>query len=663
MCASVTAPIPACDGGWLARRLDRVRRGWRATTFALRLFLILGLALLIVGGVAYVAISRGLERHQIDSLARVQRADAQGFEAIAREHDRRTAIGEIHEILHAVGSRPGTVEASLVDPREVIVASSVERLHGTRDSSPQIRAALGAGIARYGREVDPGESASDFEFVTPVDLPDGRYALETSVDNASFEDQLAGMRRVLLLVGAFALFAVSALFYLLGGRSLLRSHRIALQRATLDGLTDLPNQRAFQTELEQATALSGRSVEPLALAVLDVDHFKLVNDRYGHPQGDALLKKVAAILRDGRSADRSYRIGGDEFALLLPNTDPAGAQTLVRRLSRRLRDADASVSIGVTTIRSGESSNELRAEADAALYDAKRAGGNRAVDFDSIRGEVAVMTADRREAVARLIEEGRVTTVFQPIWSFESGELIGVEALSRPDASYGFSGPSEVFDVAAQLGLVQELDVLCMTRALEAASESDLPLDALLFVNLAPGTLERDAGGSDWVSAAVADAQLSPDRVVVEVTERVGSRVGPVVKSLQRLRGAGFKLALDDVGTGNAGLEMLRMVDADYVKIDRSIVTAAPTEPNARAVLMAMATFASQTGAFVIAEGIEDEETLEFLRSIDEFHFRPGKIIQGGQGFKLGRPAEEVPAHAPTALAHAAGQVVALATR
>jgi diguanylate cyclase (GGDEF)-like protein len=651
MDALATAPIPLRHGGRVARGLDWARRRWGALSFAIRLFLILSLALLVVGGIAYVTISRGLEQHQIDSLARIQRADVKGFELTGRESTHRVAIREIDEVLDAVGRRPGATEVSLVDPREVIVASSVERLTGTRDSSPQIKAALDAGTARYGREVDPGEASSDFEFVTPVVLPDGRYALETSFDNESFEDQLVGMRRILALIGLFSLLAVSALFYLLGGRSLLRNHQIALQRATLDGLTDLPNQRAFQTELDQAAALAGRSADPLALAVLDVDHFKLVNDRYGHPQGDALLKNIAEILRNGRSADRAYRIGGDEFALLLPSTDTEGARTLVRRLNRKLRDADAPVSIGVAMIRRGESSNELRAEADAALYEAKRGGGDRAVDFDSIRGEIAVMTAGKREAISRLIEEGRLTTVFQPIWDFESGELIGIEALSRPDPSYGFSGPSEAFDVAAQVGLVHELDVLCMTRTLHAACESDLPSDALLFVNLAPGTLERDAGGSDWMSAAVASAHLPPDRIVVEVTERIGARIRPVVKSLERLRGDGFKLALDDVGTGNSGLEMLRMVDADYVKIDRSIVSAAPTEPNARAVLMAMATFASQTGAFVIAEGIEDEETLEFLRSIDKLHPRPGRIIQGGQGFKLGRPTQEVPDHPPGALA------------
>jgi EAL domain-containing protein (putative c-di-GMP-specific phosphodiesterase class I) len=109
------------------------------------------------------------------------------------------------------------------------------------------------------------------------------------------------------------------------------------------------------------------------------------------------------------------------------------------------------------------------------------------------------------------------------------------------------------------------------------------------------------------------------------------------------LREQGFKTALDDVGTGNSGLEMLRKVDAEFVKLDRSIVTAAPTEPSARAVLMAMATFARQTGAFVIAEGIEDQETLQFLRGIDDHDLQVDTIIQGGQGFELGRPSPEMP--------------------
>jgi EAL domain-containing protein (putative c-di-GMP-specific phosphodiesterase class I) len=138
---------------------------------------------------------------------------------------------------------------------------------------------------------------------------------------------------------------------------------------------------------------------------------------------------------------------------------------------------------------------------------------------------------------------------------------------------------------------------------------------------------------------------VEPGRVVVEVTERFGGRRVSVLKSLRRLRAQGFKLALDDVGTGNAGLEMLREVGPEFVKLDRSIVAAAREESNARAVLLAMATFARQTGAYVIAEGIEDDALLDWVRTIhDTLPRDAGTMIQGGQGYGLGRPSPEVPA-------------------
>jgi EAL domain-containing protein (putative c-di-GMP-specific phosphodiesterase class I) len=122
------------------------------------------------------------------------------------------------------------------------------------------------------------------------------------------------------------------------------------------------------------------------------------------------------------------------------------------------------------------------------------------------------------------------------------------------------------------------------------------------------------------------------------------------VKCLERLRKQGFKTALDNVGTGNSGLEMLRKVEADFVKLDPSIVIAAPTEPSARAVLMAMATFACQTGAFVIAEGVEDEETLQFLRGIDDRDLHVATVIGGGQGGELGAPSPQIPPAVPAPL-------------
>ena len=219
---------------------------------------------------------------------------------------------------------------------------------------------------------------------------------------------------VLLLVGLLALFGGGAVFYLVGGRVLLRDHRRALQRATRDGLTDLPNQRAFQDELPQAVASAARYQDPLALVVLDVDDFKFINDRHGHPHGDAVLRRVAEVLREARPGDRPYRIGGDEFALLLAHTDSDGARTLARRLSRSFTDAGIEVSIGVSVPRratggspAASSADTLRAEADAALYEAKRQGGNRSAHFDDIRERVVVTSTAKKEAVRALIDEGR----------------------------------------------------------------------------------------------------------------------------------------------------------------------------------------------------------------------------------------------------------------
>jgi diguanylate cyclase (GGDEF)-like protein len=637
----------------LSRARRRLSRGNGAAGFGLRLLVAVGVALAAIGVVTNLLLTDQLKRRQIDDYARTQRADVRSFEAIGRAHadDPAIAVREVREVIDAIGRRPGTLEALLIDRGRVVRASGTdESIAGTRDSDERIDAAFEHARSYAGHEGDPTKGARNFEFVAPVELPDGRYAFEVSYDHHVLEGQLADIRRALALLGALALLLGAAVFYVVGGRSLMRSHRSALQRATLDGLTDLPNQRAFHDELPQAVASAARHSVPLALAVLDLDDFKHLNDRYGHPRGDALLRRVAAVLRDGRSGDRVYRVGGDEFALLLPHTDAEGAQTVARRLVRSLGAERASVSVGLSLLRVGQRAEALRAEADAALYEAKRRGGGCAASFDEIRDRVVITTPEKLDAVRRLIEEQRTTTVFQPIWDLDEGRLVGYEALTRPDVSYGLAGPAEAFDIAEQLGRVRELDIMCARRALAAASE--LALDAPLFVNLAPHTLDLDgADDADWLKLAVQEAGLSLDRVVVEVTERFAGRTASVIKGLERLRRHGFKLALDDVGTGNSGLEMLRKVGADYVKIDSSIVTAAATEPNARAVLMAMATFACHSGSFVIAEGIEDSETLAFVRGIDDEGMRSGHVIQGGQGYGLGHPSAQPASEPPSLLA------------
>jgi diguanylate cyclase (GGDEF)-like protein len=631
---------------WLRER-RRAGDDGSAFAFGVRLLATVILTFALVGAIGYILLDRNLSHRQMADYAAAQRADADAFEGVgSREANPTDAILDIDRLLQGVSQRPGILEGILVDRQHTIRAAAGvtgnPALVGTVNVDPKISAVLEHGISYAGVETDPAQDSRDIEFVIPVSLFGARYAYETTYDHTAYQARLHEVRTILALIGLVGLIGGGIVFYLVGGRRLMRDHRTVLRRATRDGLTDLPNQRAFQDEFPQAVSAAMRYHEPLALALLDVDDFKLINDRHGHPHGDAILKRVAAVLRNARPGDRPYRTGGDEFALLLAHTDGAGTRAVARRLCRDLADSGIEVSIGISALRPGLQAETLRSEADAALYEAKRHGGNRTAHFDEIRERVVVITAEKKDAVRRLIDEGRFETVFQPIWNLDSGTLLGLEALTRPDSSCRLSGPAEAFDVAEQLGRVHQLDVLCVENALRFASELEPGL--LMFINLSPQTLDLDLEANAWLAPAVDRVGLSPRDVVVEVTERFGGRTESVVKRLECLHRQGFKIALDDVGTGNSGLEMLSKINAEFVKIDRSIVAGAVArEPTAHAILMAMVTFACQTGAFVIAEGVEDADTLQFLRALnDEHEISSGTIIQGGQGFGLGRPSSEL---------------------
>ena len=186
---------------------------------------------------------------------------------------------------------------------------------------------------------------------------------------------------------------------------------------------------------------------------------------------------------------------------------------------------------------------------------------------------------------------------------------------------------------------MHELDTLCVRRALEGAK--DLPPGASLFVNVAPQTLDRDADGDTWLADAVRSSKLDPSRVVIEVTERVGAATETVLRSIEHLRAAGLRIALDDVGVGNSGLEMLRRARPDFVKIDRTVVTESRTDPGARAVLAAIAAFASESGAYVIAEGIENDELLELVRESEGGLRRPRPAHRRRPGLSARPPRGE----------------------
>jgi diguanylate cyclase (GGDEF)-like protein len=624
-------------------RRPRLRLTRSATFgFSVRLTIAIAATFALLGTAGYVMMGDQLQRRLVDTYAGEHRADARSLaDAQVSAPGTAAARRRISALLDAIAARPGVTEAILIGPDNVVVAAGDPTVVGQRDSDSRIDGALRRGERYVGHEADPDEDRRDFEFVVPVDLAGQRHAFEVTRNHELLDGQLGDVRHTAILLVVVGLFGAALVFYLVGGRALVRSHRIALRRASRDGLTDLPNQRAFRDDLERELQSAARHGDALAICSIDLDDFKFLNDRHGHGHGDAVLGRAAAVLRALRAGDRAYRVGGDEFSVILTRTGLEGTRAVARRLDAALRTAGIAASIGTSVLRPGHEPDALLAEADAALYEAKRHGGATIVHFEDVRDRVAVTTPDEVRALHRLLASGDVSTAFQPIWNLGPGSLLGVEALTRPAPDSGLSNPAQAFDIAEQLGRVRDLDALCVRSALRSAAE--LPPGALLFLNIAPQTLDLDAD-DDWLLRAVTAAGLEPGRVVIEVTERFSGRMASVLKSLRRLRAQGFKLALDDVGTGNSGLEMLREVGAEFVKLDRSIVAAAPAETNARAVLMAMTTFARQTGAYVIAEGIEDESLLDYVRQIDDVLPRDiATLIQGGQGYGLGRPSPTVP--------------------
>jgi diguanylate cyclase (GGDEF)-like protein len=409
-----------------------------------------------------------------------------------------------------------------------------------------------------------------------------------------------------------------------------------LRDAMTDALTGLGNHRDFQETFALELSAARAEGAPLSLALVDLDEFKSINDRHGHKHGDRVLAAVGALLGSSYGEDQAFRLGGDEFALLLPGTTVAQA---VAAMERRQSDSTwrlfgATLSIGIAA---GVDAEELREEADAALYEAKRRGRNQMVTFQEIQATTAIMSSSKIRAVRRLLAEDALSIAFQPIWDLERSTVLAVEALARPDPRLGLEGPAEAFAIAEKLGRAYELDALCHRAILARAPE--LPTGALLFINVIPQSLEQDADMASNFARAVEAAGLRPERVVIEITERAVSRLDMVVRAATALRAAGFRIALDDVGSGNAGLEMLRRLPVDFVKVDQSVVSGAATETAARSVLAAIIAFAREAGVFVIAEGIETEEMLAFVRNVGIAATPTRGAIQGGQGFLLGRPS------------------------
>jgi EAL domain-containing protein (putative c-di-GMP-specific phosphodiesterase class I) len=261
--------------------------------------------------------------------------------------------------------------------------------------------------------------------------------------------------------------------------------------------------------------------------------------------------------------------------------------------------------------------------------------------FDAIRAHAAIVSPAKMHAVRRLMASRAFSIAFQPIWNLSSQSVLGYEALMRPAPETGLVGPQEVFDIAEKLGRAAELDQMCLATILEHAGS--LPPETLLFVNLSPQSLDAGAFRDAALSRAVGDSGLEPRRIVFEITERSVGRMDMVVREGKRLKSLGFRLALDDVGAGNAGLDMLRQITIDFVKIDRAVIAQALIDESAAAVLAGIIAFARHARTFVIAEGVETQPMLEIVNRAGQRDPSVDGGVQGVQGFLFGRPSEVIP--------------------
>jgi diguanylate cyclase (GGDEF)-like protein len=419
----------------------------------------------------------------------------------------------------------------------------------------------------------------------------------------------------------------------------------ARQRDTLreqvkrDGLTGLLNHRACHERLREELATGG----PVAVVLIDLDHFKVINDAYGHAEGDRILAAAAERLRSVvRGSDVVGRLGGEEFVLILPGVDAEAAEDCAERaraalaeLTVRGRPLAASAGVAASPV-DGTEPTVLLENGDAALYWAKRTGRGRTVRY--VRGAVRP-EAEQRNEVAALLEQGTsaITIVFQPVVELATGRPAGYEALSRIN-SEPQRGPDEWFAQAHRVGLGEELEALALRAALAVPGRPD---GTFLALNISPRALL-----SGPVRAALPQ---DLNGIVVELTEHeLFGAEGELETELAALRARGARVALDDAGAGYAGLQQIIRIAPDILKLDRALVHGAHADGSRQALLEALIGFAGTTGAAVCAEGVEDLDDVRALVALD---------VTYAQGYGLARPGPPWLSPSPEATAAGAAEM------
>ena len=410
-----------------------------------------------------------------------------------------------------------------------------------------------------------------------------------------------------------------------------------------DFLTGLYNRRRFEQELAREAGRVARYEAKGAVLMIDLDNFKDVNDAFGHKAGDDLLKGVAGALKHRiRQTDVLARVGGDEFAVLLPEADADEAQkvadSIIKTLSQQVavlgeRSIHATASVGVALF-DGLSATAVLAFADQAMYEAKQAGRNRAAVYTPSAGHREQVSARLAEAemIRKALEEERFLLYGQPILDLTRNEVRQYELLLRLRTEEGgeLLAPSAFLYAAERFGLIQEIDCWVARQAIALIAEyAAAGRKLVLHLNLS-GKSIGDPRVAALTEKAIADAGIDPASLIFELTETTAIGNIEVAKAFaHRLRARGCQLALDDFGAGFGSFYYLKALPFSYFKIDGDFIRGVAASPMDQLVVEAIVGIARGMGKKTIAEFVADGETVRLLQKCG---------VDYAQGYHVGRP-------------------------
>lgn len=411
-----------------------------------------------------------------------------------------------------------------------------------------------------------------------------------------------------------------------------------------DSLTDLLDRRRFRAELDQYVSFSARYGGQGAVMIIDIDGLKGVNDSYGHHAGNNLIRRIASIMRERvRTTDIVARLSGDEFAVLMPQSDTAGALQLGEDLRAQVAESAApapdaestTISVGITMF-GGErdvGAEAVLVAADQAMYRAKEEGRNQIALFQDPR-EPRRRTRGRQTTTARIREaltHDRLSLHTQPIRSLASGGIERYELLLRMTGDQGELLPAASFIATAERsGMVQELDRWVVARALELLAEREQAgAPVSLHVNLSGASL-TDVSVIEFIERRLDEGDADPSRCTFEITETAPVDDYRVAAGFaDRLTEFGCQVAIDDYGAGFGSFHFLKSIPFDLIKIDGAFVRDMPRSDADQLTVQAIVQVARGLGKTTIAEYVQDDATMQMLREYG---------VDMAQGFHLGKP-------------------------